>query len=1172
MKSLLSGFFALLAFQIFFTSSSFAQLNYSEFSTNSTANFSFLGDSGISGNTLRLIGMPEGNGFRGAVWHNQTHRVSDGFVAMFTFRIVDAKGPKGGGDGFAFVIQNQGTNTIGYGGSSIGYANDSGNLGTANHRESEPSIVNKMFHPLTNFIGEGVCQMNSWEGFSSIHLNETTQTLTGSSTTMIYTLNKSPQSCSVSATMTGPNVSVSDSNSDCNNNPSVLLTSTNYLPGSTYCVSGTHSFQGTCTTRTCLTTPGKGTAGIPYSLAFEFDTFRNVELGDPDGNHLSIHTRQDEPNEADEKASLAITSNIPLLKDGNPHTVRIEYDGPSNNNQMRVYVDDLATPKLTLSVELTEILRDGGQSAFIGFTAGSSEDETETNEILNWSFSPKFTQISYAGTAPDADQMGPYQVSTVDYHPGADASDFNPNAGIDTAVLPDRKTEHWAKYYFPDNLSGGPYPLVILLHGNHNSCGVGTNPRVDNNNQYAETGACPSGYVVAPSHRGYDYLAEKLSSYGYIVASVNANLGVHSVLGYPLSSFTDSGKFPEYTDDLNLILARGRLVLRHLQRLSEWNEGVSTFATSTSIAPSRPTGETGWFGMKIEVGSEPVTVRALGRMYQHGNSGTHPIRIVKASDNAVVAEASVTMTNWNHGQYKYAELSSPVTLAANTIYYVASQEFSGGDRWSRATITSSNVARIMGGIRSYNGFTWRNIGGNPYPFVPVDFIYEKDSSTPPQLGLNLKGKIDFDNVGLMGHSRGGEGMRAAYELYRETNSPWQSRIRNSMSLITLKGIFEFAPTDRYVQDRHRNLLRLLNADGTAWSSLLPACDGDVFNLQGVKPLDRMLKLTNENPAKPKSTIYVYGANHNFYNTQWQISDSFRSDIAPLDPNGCTGVANDPLFLNPTITGTGYGTLAQQKTGLSSFLAFMLGNVGNSANKYFNQNFDPRYDVPSNLSSITKTERSYTPSPNSNQTLILNDLDFPVTTNLCVSSTVVCSSSDLQAVSTKVQVRTDPMFAGFMNHDEDFNAAHISWTSPSPGRYFQANSAATSINVEMHETLDFRISRRRDSSNRLQIDALNDADFTNFSIQLVMADDTISGAVGLSKYIQLVGPIGKTDQIYTPPLGTLPIGELHPILRTARIPLSDFNSADLTQVRGIRFIFNHTLRGSINLGNIRFLRQ
>src|SRR5262245_5892626 len=115
-------------------------------------------------------------------------------------------------------------------------------------------------------------------------------------------------------------------------------------------------------------------------------------------------------------------------------------------------------------------------------------------------------------------------------------------------------------------------------------------------------------------------------------------------------------------------------------------------------------------------------------------------------------------------------------------------------------------------------------------------------------GDPLYHRIDFSHVGLMGHSRGGEGMRAAYEQYRAAGSPWPARIGTP---IGFEALFEIGPVDG--QTGPRSNPNRLNADDLAWTVLLPNCDGDVFNLQGVKPFDRMMLITGETPAKFKAT-------------------------------------------------------------------------------------------------------------------------------------------------------------------------------------------------------------------------------------------------------------------------------------------------------------------------------
>src|SRR5262245_3593024 len=73
--------------------------------------------------------------------------------------------------------------------------------------------------------------------------------------------------------------------------------------------------------------------------------------------------------------------------------------------------------------------------------------------------------------APDPTGRGPLATTEGEYH-------FP--AGIDPDVLDDRKTEIWAQVYRPATLDANEkHPLLVFLHGNHGTCGRGTNPRID---------------------------------------------------------------------------------------------------------------------------------------------------------------------------------------------------------------------------------------------------------------------------------------------------------------------------------------------------------------------------------------------------------------------------------------------------------------------------------------------------------------------------------------------------------------------------------------------------------------------------------------------------------------------------------------------------------------------
>ena len=377
-------------------------------------------------------------------------------------------------------------------------------------------------------------------------------------------------------------------------------------------------------------------------------------------------------------------------------------------------------------------------------------------------------------------------------------------------------------------------------------------------------------------------------------------------------------------------------------------------------------------------------------------------------------------------------------------------------------------------------------------------------------------RIDFSQVGLMGHSRGGEGMRAAYEQYRAAGSPWPAWIGTP---IGFQALFEIGPVDGQTGPRANP--NRLDADGLAWTVLLPNCDGDVFNLQGVKPFDRMMLKTNEMPARFKATYTVWGTNHNFYNAEWQFSDSA----------GCLGQTR--LF--PRLL----GSPEQLAISSASFLAFIRGNVGASPDPAFNQNFDPQFSLPAVVSDITRVDRGYTDSPNATITRVFDD--FPV----ALTNTYT---------SDGIQFTIGPV----SQHDPSQRAAAISWNSAGTNVFFQSN-AASPVDLSAARTLEFRVSRQ------CHDEACHNAGpdwhgSTNFSVRLVTGAGQISSSVQVDDYVSLTGPVGSLTEF----AGTL----AHPILMTARIPMSAFTGADLSAVRAVRFVFDDTGSDEIYLANIR----
>jgi hypothetical protein len=128
---------------------------------------------------------------------------------------------------------------------------------------------------------------------------------------------------------------------------------------------------------------------------------------------------------------------------------------------------------------------------------------------------------------------------------------------------------------------------------------------------------------------------------------------------------------------------------------------------------------------------------------------------------------------------------------------------------------------------------------------------------------------------------------------------------------------------------------------------------------------------------------------------------------------------------------------------------------------------------------------------------------------------------------------------------------VSWASAGATRFFQTNFAnsGSGFNLTSFQYLDVRVTRQSSG---------NPTGTTQFAVQLVNSDNTLSGTAQIGSYVRLDGPISSAFQS-------------HPVLQTARIPLSIFSSANLSAIRGVRFVFNQTTSGAIHLANVRASR-
>jgi hypothetical protein len=152
----------------------------------------------------------------------------------------------------------------------------------------------------------------------------------------------------------------------------------------------------------------------------------------------------------------------------------------------------------------------------------------------------------------------------------------------------------------------------------------------------------------------------------------------------------------------------------------------TTYVTSATLGTAR-NNFAGWVGMSFTVGGSAITVSALGRIVAPGDSGTHTLKLVNGSTSQDVSGGSVSvpMSGGTPGSFVYANLTTPVTLNANTIYYLVSLEAQSGDLWYdvNTSLQTTNVAAETTGMYSYNGTAYLSYGSGNHSYGPVNFLY-----------------------------------------------------------------------------------------------------------------------------------------------------------------------------------------------------------------------------------------------------------------------------------------------------------------------------------------------------------------------------------------------------------------------------------------------------------------
>ncbi len=138
--------------------------------------------------------------------------------------------------------------------------------------------------------------------------------------------------------------------------------------------------------------------------------------------------------------------------------------------------------------------------------------------------------------------------------------------------------------------------------------------------------------------------------------------------------------------------------------------------------------------------------------------------------------------------------------------------------------------------------------------------WQKDPENP------FYGKVDMDNISLIGHSRGGEAVAIAASFNTLSHYPDDAKIKFDFNF-NIKSVIAIAPVDgQYKPSDQPTPLKNIN-----YLLLHGSHDSDVSSFSGDKQFKRIK--FDDGEYKFKTSVYIYRANHGQFNTVWGNHDA-----------------------------------------------------------------------------------------------------------------------------------------------------------------------------------------------------------------------------------------------------------------------------------------------------------
>jgi dienelactone hydrolase len=150
--------------------------------------------------------------------------------------------------------------------------------------------------------------------------------------------------------------------------------------------------------------------------------------------------------------------------------------------------------------------------------------------------------------------------------------------------------------------------------------------------------------------------------------------------------------------------------------------------------------------------------------------------------------------------------------------------------------------------------------------------FDEDPENP------FHGLVDMGNIGIMGHSRGGEAVGHAAAFNNLSRYPDDATLTWEFGF-PIKAVVAIAPVD----GQYRPTSRLAPVENVNYLVFHGTHDGDVSSFSGLRTYKR-IRFTDGEPHF-KASVYVHRANHGQWNTVWGPHDRGPRSARSLDLRG-----------------------------------------------------------------------------------------------------------------------------------------------------------------------------------------------------------------------------------------------------------------------------------------------